>query len=53
MTAGQGIVREEFKSLDFTKEGGVLEICQVWVNLQYRGGLNLWMLWMGIYRGFL
>lgn len=33
MTAARGIVHEEFHSTDFTKRGGVFEMCQLWVNL--------------------
>lgn len=33
MTAGNGIVHEEFHSDRFTKEGGTLEMVQLWVNL--------------------
>jgi len=33
MTAASGIVHEEFHSERFTKEGGTLEIVQLWVNL--------------------
>jgi quercetin 2,3-dioxygenase len=33
MTAGGGIVHEEFHSDRFTSEGGVLEMVQLWVNL--------------------
>lgn len=33
MTAGRGIVHEEFHSLNFTRQGGVLEMVQLWVNL--------------------
>ena len=33
MTAGSGIVHEEFHSDRFTGEGGVLEMVQLWVNL--------------------
>jgi redox-sensitive bicupin YhaK (pirin superfamily) len=33
MTAGRGIVHEEFHSKKFTREGGTLEMCQLWVNL--------------------
>ena len=33
MTAGNGIVHEEFHSDHFTNEGGVLEMVQLWVNL--------------------
>lgn len=33
MTAGKGIVHEEFHSEDFTRHGGTLEMVQLWVNL--------------------
>ena len=33
MTAGNGIVHEEFHSEAFTKQGGILEMVQLWVNL--------------------
>ena len=33
MTAGNGIVHEEFHSEKFTREGGTLEMVQLWVNL--------------------
>jgi len=33
MTAGRGIVHEEFHSTNFAKQGGNLEMCQLWVNL--------------------
>lgn len=34
MTAGNGIVHEEFHSSDFTREGGILQMVQLWVNLR-------------------
>src|SRR3989441_4639698 len=34
MTAGKGIVHEEFQSQDFTRKGGTLEMVQLWVNLR-------------------
>jgi quercetin 2,3-dioxygenase len=34
MTAGRGIVHEEYHSKEFTKKGGTLEMCQLWVNLR-------------------
>jgi len=34
MTAGKGIVHEEFHSRDFTRRGGVLQMAQLWVNLR-------------------
>ena len=33
MTAARGIVHEEYHSPRFAKEGGTLEMCQLWVNL--------------------
>src|SRR5262245_5221776 len=33
MTAGKGIVHEEFHSTDFARKGGPLEMVQLWVNL--------------------
>jgi len=33
MTAGRGIVHEEFHSREFAARGGTLEMCQLWVNL--------------------
>ena len=36
MTAGAGIVHEEFHSQAFTKKGGILEMVQLWVNLPAR-----------------
>ena len=34
MTAGKGIVHEEFHSHDFTAKGGTLQMVQLWVNLR-------------------
>lgn len=34
MTAGNGIVHEEFHSQDFSKKGGTLQMVQLWVNLR-------------------
>jgi redox-sensitive bicupin YhaK (pirin superfamily) len=34
MTAGNGIVHEEFHSQDFTRAGGTLQMAQLWVNLR-------------------
>jgi hypothetical protein len=34
MTAGNGIVHEEFHSADFTRRGGTLQMVQLWVNLR-------------------
>ena len=36
MTAGRGIVHEEFHSERFGREGGTFEMCQIWVNLPSR-----------------
>jgi redox-sensitive bicupin YhaK (pirin superfamily) len=36
MTAGAGILHEEFHSSEFTREGGTLEMAQLWVNLPAR-----------------
>lgn len=33
MTAGRGILHEEFHSEDFTRSGGTFEVAQLWVNL--------------------
>src|SRR6266404_3499912 len=34
MTAGNGIVHEEFQSEEFTRKGGTFEMVQLWVNLR-------------------
>jgi redox-sensitive bicupin YhaK (pirin superfamily) len=34
MTAGNGIVHEEFHSRDFTRKGGTFQMVQLWVNLR-------------------
>jgi quercetin 2,3-dioxygenase len=34
MTAGSGIVHEAFHSGDFTRQGGTLQMVQLWVNLR-------------------
>ena len=34
MTAGNGIVHEEFHSADFARHGGTLQMVQLWVNLR-------------------
>jgi redox-sensitive bicupin YhaK (pirin superfamily) len=39
MTAGAGILHEEFHSRDFTRRGGTLEMVQLWVNLPARDKL--------------
>jgi len=36
MTAGSGILHEEFHSAEFTRRGGLLEMVQLWVNLPAR-----------------
>lgn len=36
MTAGSGILHEEYHSKAFTREGGTLEMVQLWVNLPRR-----------------
>jgi len=36
MTAASGILHEEFHSSKFTREGGTLEMAQLWVNLRAR-----------------
>ena len=33
MTAGSGILHDEFHSEEFTKRGGMMEMAQLWVNL--------------------
>lgn len=33
MTAGKGIVHEEFHSKNFSKKGGFFEMVQIWINL--------------------
>ena len=33
MTAGKGIVHDEFHSEEFSKKGGVFEMVQLWINL--------------------
>src|SRR3954465_2578330 len=34
MTAGSGIVHEEFQSEEFIRKGGVFQMVQLWVNLR-------------------
>src|SRR5262249_8303027 len=34
MTAGSGIVHEEFQSEEFTRKGGTFPMVQLWVNLR-------------------
>lgn len=36
MTAGSGVVHEEFHEREFAKRGGVVEMVQLWVNLPAR-----------------
>ena len=36
MTAGAGILHEEFHSEAFTRAGGMLQMIQLWVNLPAR-----------------
>jgi len=33
MTAGSGIIHEEYHSTNFAKTGGLFEMCQLWLNL--------------------
>lgn len=33
MTAGRGIIHEEYHSTNFAKAGGTFEMCQLWLNL--------------------
>ena len=33
MTAGKGVVHDEFHSVAFTKKGGIFEMVQLWINL--------------------
>ncbi|AOY00813.1 pirin family protein [Jeongeupia sp. USM3] len=40
MTAGSGILHEEFHSEAFTRSGGALEMVQLWVNLPARDKLT-------------
>lgn len=40
MTAGNGIVHEEFHSQEFTRRGGTLEMVQLWVNLPAKDKLT-------------
>jgi redox-sensitive bicupin YhaK (pirin superfamily) len=40
MTAAGGVVHEEFHSERFTREGGVLEMVQLWVNLPAKDKLS-------------
>lgn len=36
MTAGRGVIHEEYHSRDFGRTGGVFEMCQLWLNLPRR-----------------
>jgi redox-sensitive bicupin YhaK (pirin superfamily) len=40
MTAGHGIIHEEYHSTNFAQTGGVLEMCQIWVNLPAKDKLT-------------
>jgi redox-sensitive bicupin YhaK (pirin superfamily) len=40
MTAASGVVHEEFHSERFTKDGGTLEMVQLWVNLPARAKMS-------------
>lgn len=40
MTAASGILHKEFHSVDFTRNGGTLEMVQLWVNLPARNKLS-------------
>lgn len=40
MTAGAGVVHEEFHSENFMQQGGVLEMVQLWVNLPQKNKLT-------------
>lgn len=40
MTAASGILHEEFHSREFTREGGTLEMVQLWVNLPARDKMS-------------
>ncbi|MGA9422968.1 MAG: pirin family protein [Rhodanobacteraceae bacterium] len=40
MTAGSGIVHEEFHSREFTRSGGTMEMVQLWVNLPARDKMS-------------
>lgn len=40
MTAGGGILHEEFHSHEFTRSGGMVEMVQLWVNLPARDKLT-------------
>lgn len=40
MTAAKGIVHEEFHSTNFSKKGGIFEMCQLWVNLPKKSKMS-------------
>jgi len=40
MTAGSGVLHDEFHSQDFTRRGGALEMAQLWVNLPTRAKMT-------------
>jgi len=40
MTAASGVVHEEFHEAEFTKQGGVLQMVQLWVNLPARSKMS-------------
>ena len=40
MTAGGGLLHEEFHSRDFTRKGGMFEVVQLWVNLPARNKMT-------------
>jgi quercetin 2,3-dioxygenase len=40
MTAASGVIHEEFHSRDFARDGGVLEMVQLWVNLPAKDKLS-------------
>ena len=40
MTAGSGILHEEFHSPDFARQGGAFEMVQLWVNLPARAKMT-------------
>lgn len=40
MTAGSGVVHEEFHSQSFSERGGIFEMVQLWVNLPAKDKMN-------------
>ncbi|MCB9062041.1 MAG: pirin family protein [Halobacteriovoraceae bacterium] len=40
MTAGKGVVHDEFHSVEFSKRGGIFEMVQLWVNLPKKDKLT-------------